>query len=61
MTYVDAYEAPTRNTGAIKIHRTEDFEGMRRAGRLAAEALDAVVGFVRPGVRMRERGQLHRR
>jgi methionyl aminopeptidase len=34
----------------ITIHRPEDFEGMRRAGRLAAEALDMIVPHVRPGV-----------
>ena len=54
MTYVDAHEAPGRNTGAIKIHRAEDFEGMRRAGRLAAETLDDIVGFVRPGMTTEE-------
>ncbi|MCH8112277.1 MAG: type I methionyl aminopeptidase [Proteobacteria bacterium] len=50
MTYVDAHEAPAHNTGAIKIHRPADFEGMRQAGRLAAEILDYIAGFVRPGV-----------
>lgn len=50
MTYVDAHDAPTRNTGAIKIHRTADFEGMRKAGRLAAEILDYIADFVKPGV-----------
>jgi methionyl aminopeptidase len=34
----------------ITIHRPEDFEGMRRAGRLAAEALDMIIPHVRPGV-----------
>ncbi len=34
----------------ITIHSTEDFEGMRAAGRLAAEALDLVTAHVRPGV-----------
>ena len=33
----------------ITIHRPEDFEGMRRAGRLAAETLDMIVPHVRPG------------
>jgi methionyl aminopeptidase len=37
-------------TGQIKIHRPEDFEGMRRAGRLAAECLDMLTPHVVPGV-----------
>lgn len=34
----------------IIIHPKEDFEGMRRAGRLAAEVLDMITPFVRKGV-----------
>jgi len=34
----------------ITIHSPDDFEGMRAAGRLAAEALDLVTAHVRPGV-----------
>ena len=37
-------------TGQIKIHKAEDFEGMRRAGRLAAECLDMLAPHVVPGV-----------
>lgn len=37
-------------TGVIKRHRPEDFEGMRRAGRLAAECLDMLTDHVTPGV-----------
>ena len=36
--------------GPIKIHGAEDFEGMRRAGRLAAETLDFIGPHVQPGV-----------
>ncbi|MCL6728527.1 type I methionyl aminopeptidase [Sphingomonas hankyongi] len=36
--------------GTIKLHGPEGFEGMRRAGRLAAEVLDALVPHVVPGV-----------
>ena len=36
--------------GTIKLHGPDAFEGMRRAGRLAAEILDALVPFVQPGV-----------
>jgi methionyl aminopeptidase len=34
----------------IKVHAPEDFEGMRRAGRVAAECLDLLVPLVVPGV-----------
>jgi methionyl aminopeptidase len=36
--------------GTIKLHGPEAFEAMRRAGRLAAEILDALVPLVQPGV-----------
>jgi methionyl aminopeptidase len=35
---------------AVALHKPEDFEGMRRAGRLAAETLDLMVPLVKPGV-----------
>ena len=45
----DVLEAETR-TGEIKIHTDPaDFEGMRRAGRIAAECLDMLVPYVVPG------------
>ena len=34
----------------IKIYEKEDFEGMRKAGKLAAETLDYIVPFVKVGV-----------
>ena len=40
--------------GVIKLHGPEGFEGMRRAGRLAAEVLDALVPHVAPGVTTQE-------
>lgn len=36
--------------GTIKLHGPAAFEGMRKAGRLAAEILDAMVDLVKPGV-----------
>ena len=36
--------------GAIKLHTAEEFEGMRKAGRLAAECLDMLTPHVQPGV-----------
>jgi methionyl aminopeptidase len=50
MSYVDAATAPLRKTGQIKIHGAEAFAGMRRAGRLAAECLDMLVGEIRAGI-----------
>jgi methionyl aminopeptidase len=49
MSMSDVLEAETR-TGQIKIHGPEAFEGMRVAGRLAAECLDMLIPHVQPGV-----------
>ncbi|HZD25905.1 MAG TPA: type I methionyl aminopeptidase [Alphaproteobacteria bacterium] len=48
--YIAAADAPLENNGLIKLHGPEGFEGMRRAGRLAAETLDMIAPHVRPGV-----------
>ncbi|WP_414695989.1 type I methionyl aminopeptidase [Phenylobacterium sp.] len=45
----DVLEAEHR-TGQIRIHDAEAFEGMRVAGKLAAECLDMLVPHVVPGV-----------
>jgi methionyl aminopeptidase len=45
-------------TRSIKVHDDKDFEGMRRAGRLAAETLDFVTPYVRPGIRTDELDRL---
>jgi len=37
-------------SGQIKIHGADAFEGMRRAGELAAATLDFITPYVRPGV-----------
>jgi len=50
MTFVEASLAAGRKTGQIKLHGPADFEGMRKAGRLTAEALDMLVDEVKPGV-----------
>lgn len=36
--------------GTIKLHSAAAFDGMRRAGRLAADILDALVPMIQPGV-----------
>jgi methionyl aminopeptidase len=50
MSYVDAALAPQRKTGQVKLHGPAAFEGMRKAGRLAAACLDMLDGEVLPGV-----------
>ncbi|MDP3403555.1 MAG: type I methionyl aminopeptidase [Brevundimonas sp.] len=54
------YETPELDTetftrtSAIRLYAPEDFEGMRAAGRLVAEALDMITPFVVPGVTTQE-------
>ncbi len=50
-TYMTATaETETTRSNAIKLHGPEGFAGMRKAGRLAAEILDALAPHVVPGV-----------
>jgi len=51
--HVDAAETVYRD-GTIKLHGPEGFAGMRKAGRLAAEILDALADHVQPGVTTEE-------
>ena len=46
---VAAEDRTEARNGVIKLHGADAFEGMRRAGRLAAEILDALVPHVVPG------------
>jgi methionyl aminopeptidase len=46
----DTFEAARKAHFAVTLHKPEDFEGMRRAGRLAAKVLDLMVPLVKPGV-----------
>jgi methionyl aminopeptidase len=48
--FVPAAEKPARRNGQIRLHGPADFEGMRKAGRLTAEALDLLGPLVKPGV-----------
>jgi methionyl aminopeptidase len=49
--YIEAATAPDlRDDNAIKLHGPEAFEGMRVAGRAAAEVLDMLVAETREGV-----------
>ena len=59
MNYIAAIDTDTAEpTSAIKLHGPEAFEGMRKAGRLAAEVLDMLVPHVKPGVTTGELDQL---
>jgi methionyl aminopeptidase len=51
---VERSSAPPARDGSIKLHGPEGFAGMRAAGRLAAEILDALVPHVVPGVSTQE-------
>jgi methionyl aminopeptidase len=46
----EIFEAARRAGVGVTIHGPEAFEGMRKAGRLAAEVLDLLVPEVKPGV-----------
>lgn len=54
MSYVEATASSVINNGRIKLHSAEDFQGMRKAGRVAALVLDAVGVMVKPGVTTNE-------
>ena len=47
---VAADETVEARNGVIKLHGPDGFEGMRRAGRLAAEILDRAGVAVTPGL-----------
>ena len=50
MSYDTGTKVESRRSAEPPLHGAEAFEGMRRAGRLTAEALDLLVGLVVPGV-----------
>lgn len=50
MEIIDLDDDAFVRTSVIKRHRPEDFEGMRKAGRLAAACLDMLTEHVVPGV-----------
>lgn len=58
MNYVDAVDVPEARTGAIKIHGPEAFDGMRAAGKLAAEVLDYITPHVQAGITTEELDRL---
>ena len=46
----NVFDAARRANVAVSLHDAASFDGMRRAGRLAAEVLDLLVPEVKPGV-----------
>src|SRR5881227_780957 len=46
----DSVDYWRRDERTIKLHGPEGFEGMRLAGRLAAETLDFITPHVQPGI-----------
>ena len=52
MNYIEArHTTLSRASGAVKLHGPEAFEGMRKAGHLAASCLDMLIEHVKPGVK----------
>ncbi len=49
MTYTEAADAPVGRTNMIKLHTPEDFDGMRKAGLLAAQCLDMLAPHMQVG------------
>ena len=47
---IGQYDDPESGPGSIPIHGPAGFEGMRRAGRLAAQVLDYLIPHVKPDV-----------
>ena len=58
MTQNNATTNQTMNADGIRIHSADDFEGMRKAGRLAAQTLDMITEHVRPGITTEELDKL---
>jgi methionyl aminopeptidase len=54
VTYIDAAEAPLKNTGQIRLYNSADFAGMMKAGQLTARCLDELAAIVKPGVTTQE-------
>ena len=54
LTTIDRDDSVIGRHGGIKLHGPQGFAGMRKAGRVAAEILDALVAHVVPGVTTQE-------
>jgi methionyl aminopeptidase len=49
MNYIDANDGNARVNGQIRLYNTSEFEGMRKAGQLAAACLDMITPFMLEG------------
>ena len=59
MSYIETQDTSlTRATGSVKLHGPAAFEGMRRAGQLAAACLDMLTEHVKPGITTNEINRL---
>ncbi len=58
MNYIKASDTPVEASNAIKIYDPVDFEGMRKAGNLAARTLDMITPYVVPDVTTDELDQI---
>ena len=45
-------------TNDIKLHNSDDFKGMRKAGRLASDCLDYITEYIKPGISTSEINEL---
>jgi methionyl aminopeptidase len=54
VTYIEAFSAPMKNNGVIRLYGPEAFEGMRKACQLTARCLDELWPMVKPGVTTNE-------
>jgi methionyl aminopeptidase len=54
VTYIEAFSAPMKNTGVIRLYGADAFEGMRKACQLTARCLDEIWPLVKPGVTTNE-------
>ena len=52
--YIEAAEAPMKNTGAIKLYNATDFDGMRHASQITATCLDKLADLIKPGITTQE-------
>jgi methionyl aminopeptidase len=52
--YIEAANAPMKNTGAIKLYNDADFAGMRKASQVTARCLDELSHIIKPGVTTQE-------
>lgn len=50
MSEADLVDLRGNEVRRVRIHSEEDFQGMRRAGRLAAQTLDFITPHVEPGI-----------